>query len=116
LTNAVAKTWTITFNKILEYDTLAADLLAFISCIEWRAIPYSILLAAHPEARLAGAIGTLCSYSFLERRDDGMKLDMHRLVHLATRIWVNQNGREAETSKAAMKHLSEVFPSDDYTN
>ncbi|KAH8685436.1 kinesin light chain [Tricladium varicosporioides] len=116
LTNAVARTWTITFSKILEGDILAADLLAFISCIEWKAIPYSILPAAYPEARLAGAIGTLCSYSFLERRDDGTKLDMHRLVHLATRIWINQNGREAEVSKAALKHIMEVFPSDDYTN
>jgi hypothetical protein len=116
LTNSVAKTWTISFNKILESDTLAAHLLAFISCIERRAIPYSILPAAHPEARLAAAVGTLCSYSFLERRDDGIKFDMHRLVHLATRIWVNQNGFETETRTAAMKHLSKVFPSDDYTN
>ena len=114
--NAVAKTWTITFNKILECDTLATDLLVFISCIEWRAIPYSIFPAPYPEARLVGAIGTLCSYSFLERRDDGTKLDMHRLVHLATRIWVNQNGRKAETTIAALKHLAEAFPSDDYTN
>ncbi|KAB8213646.1 kinesin light chain [Aspergillus novoparasiticus] len=114
--NAVAKTWTITFNKILECDTLATDVLAFISCIEWRAIPYSILPAAYAEARLAGAIGTLCSYSFLERRDDGTKLDMHRLVYLATRMWVNQNGRKAETTIATLKHLAEVFPSDDYTN
>ncbi|KAE8397274.1 kinesin light chain [Aspergillus pseudonomiae] len=114
--NAVAKTWTITFNKILECDTLATDLLAFISCIEWRAIPYSILPAAYPEARLVGAIGTLCSYSFLERRDDGTKLDMHRLVHLATRMWVNQKGRKTETTIAALNHLAEVFPSDDYTN
>ncbi|KAJ5151145.1 kinesin light chain [Penicillium canariense] len=116
LTNAVAKTWTITFNKILERDPLATDLLAFISCIEWRAIPYSILPAAHPEARLAGAIGTLCSYSFLEKRDNGTKLDMHRLVHLATRMWVNQNGREIETRTTAMKHLSQIFPSGDYTD
>ncbi|RAK89252.1 TPR repeat protein, partial [Aspergillus costaricaensis CBS 115574] len=116
LPNTVAKTWTMNFNKILEYDTLAANLLAFISCIEWRAIPYSILPAAYPEARLAGAIGTLCSYSFLERRDSGMKFDMHRLVHLATRIWVNQNGHEAETKIAALKHIVEVFPSDDYIN
>ena len=116
LANAVAKTWTITFNKILERDTLAADLLAFISCIEWKAIPYSILPTAHPEALSAGAIGTLCSYSFLEKRDDGKKLDMHRLVHLVTRTWITQNGREAETRNAALKHLSEVFPSDDYTN
>jgi tetratricopeptide (TPR) repeat protein len=116
LPNTVAKTWMVTFNKILECDTLAADLLAFISCIEWRAIPCSILPPAYPEARLVGAIGILCSYSFLEKRDGGSKLDMHRLVHLATRIWVNQNGREEETRMAALKHVSEVFPSDDYTN
>jgi tetratricopeptide (TPR) repeat protein len=115
LTNAVAKTWTITFNKIMERDKLAADLLTFISCIEWRAIPYSILPITHSEALLAGAVGTLCSYSFLEKRDN-KKLDMHRLVHLATRMWVNQNGCEAEMKKAALKHLSNVFPSDDYTN
>ncbi|KAJ5524954.1 TPR repeat protein [Penicillium frequentans] len=116
LTNAVAKTWTITFNKILERDTLAADLLAFISCIEWRTIPYSILPLAYPEARLVGAIGTLCSYSFLDRRDDGTKLNMHRLVHLATRVWLHQSGREAETKMAALKHLSRIFPPDDYNN
>ncbi|OJJ48680.1 hypothetical protein ASPZODRAFT_140947 [Penicilliopsis zonata CBS 506.65] len=116
LTNAVAKTWMVTFNKIVEQDSLAADVLAFISCIEWRAIPYSILPTTHPEARLMGAIGTLCSYSFLERREDGTTLDMHRLVHLATRLWVSQSGHEAERRIAALKHLSEVFPSNDYTN
>ncbi|KAE8358207.1 kinesin light chain [Aspergillus caelatus] len=97
--NAVAKMWIITFNKILECDTLATDLLAFISCIEWRVILYSILPAAYPEVRLVGVIGILCSYLFLERRDNGTKLDIYRLVHLATRMW-----------------LSEVFPSDDYGN
>ncbi|KAL2859896.1 kinesin light chain [Aspergillus lucknowensis] len=116
LPNTVAKTWMITFNRILKCDPLAADLLAFMSCIEWRAIPYSILPTADHEARLAGAIGTLCSYSFLERRDDGTKLDMHRLVHLATRVWVNQNGRGVVTRMEALKHLLKVFPSDDYTN
>ncbi|KAK3081914.1 hypothetical protein LTS18_012381 [Coniosporium uncinatum] len=115
LTNAVAKTWTITFNKIRQRDTIAADLLAFIACIEWKAIPLSILPAVQPEARMASAIGTLCSYSCLERREDGEEFDMHRLVHLATRIWTVQNGREKETRKEAIRHLSEVFPSDDYT-
>lgn len=116
LTNAVVKMWTATFNEILERDTLAADILAFISCIGWRAIPLSILPSAYPEARLIGAVGTLCSYSFLDRRDNGTKLDMHRLVHLATRLWVKQSGRGEETRTAASKHLSNVFPSDDNTN
>ncbi|KAJ6257641.1 kinesin light chain [Drechslerella dactyloides] len=115
--NAVAKTWTITFNKILEQDKTAADLLAFISCIEWKQIPYSILPTTRSETALtdvASAVGTLCSYSFLERRGD--KLDMHRLVHLATRIWIHQKALEVETREAAIQHLRKVFPSDDHTN
>ncbi|OJD29869.1 kinesin light chain [Diplodia corticola] len=114
--NAVAKTWTITFNKILEYDKPAADLLGFISCIEWKAIPYSMLPAHHSQARLEEAIGTLCAYSFLERRGDGDKFDMHRLVHLATGIWIGQKGAAATTSAAALKHLLEVFPADVWEN
>ncbi|KAF1809967.1 TPR repeat protein [Eremomyces bilateralis CBS 781.70] len=114
--NAVAKTWIVSFNQILKHDTIAADLLDFISCIEWKAIPYTILPTIQPKVRMATAIGMLCSYSLLERWDDGKMLDMHRLVHLSTRIWIRQNGREIETSRAALQHLSEVFPSHDYTN
>jgi hypothetical protein len=100
---------------------VAADLLAFISCIEWKAIRRSILPVVQPAAHMEISIGTLCSYSFLEERDDGEKLDMHRLVHLAARIWIKiercKNRRsEAGTRKVALKHLSEVFPSDQWTN
>jgi len=80
------------------------------------AIMCFILPGAHPKARLAGAIGTLCSYSSLEKRGDGMKLDMHRLSHLATRRWISQDGRNAETNRAALKHVFEVFPSDNYAS
>jgi tetratricopeptide (TPR) repeat protein len=113
--NAIARTWMITFDQILKHDPVAADLLTFISCIEWKAIPYSILPAVPPEARMVSAIGTLCSYSFLAKRDDE-KLDMHRLVHLAVKKWIDQNGWKSETVKGVVKHLSDIFPSDDYTN
>lgn len=43
LANAIAQTWSITFNKLVECDTLAVDILAFISCIERKEIPFSIL-------------------------------------------------------------------------
>src|SRR5437764_5961865 len=114
--NAIAKIWIISFNQILEHDLLAANLLGFMSCIEWKAIPHSLLPVAQPEAQTASAIGTLCSYSFLARRDNERKYDMHRLVHLATRIWLLQNGRDVATKQEALQHLSQVFPSDDYSN
>jgi hypothetical protein len=37
--SAVATTWIVSFKQILERDAIAADLLQYISCIEWKGIP-----------------------------------------------------------------------------
>jgi hypothetical protein len=50
---------------------VAVDLLAFMSCVEWKAIPRSLLLRVQLEERMEAVIGTLCGYSFLARRQDG---------------------------------------------
>ncbi|OSS43482.1 hypothetical protein B5807_11977 [Epicoccum nigrum] len=114
--NAVATTWVVSFGQIRKHDTVAADLLGFISCVEWKAIPRSLLPSAESEARMEEAIGMLCGYSFLARRDsDGREsrdesgdtnvpdgdeewYDVHRLVHLATRIWLEEYGDLAEAT------------------
>ncbi|KAF1823917.1 TPR repeat protein [Dissoconium aciculare CBS 342.82] len=114
--SAIATTWTVSFQQILKQDSIAAELLQFISCIEWKAIPYSMLPVVKPEARTRTAVGTLCSYSFLSRRADGTTYDMHRLVHLASRIWLREEGRTAEIQVEATKHVAKIFPTDDYTN
>jgi hypothetical protein len=41
--NAVATTWVVSFSQIRDRYTAAASLLAFMSCIEWKAIPRSLL-------------------------------------------------------------------------
>ncbi|KAH7380133.1 hypothetical protein BKA66DRAFT_571209 [Pyrenochaeta sp. MPI-SDFR-AT-0127] len=123
--NAIALTWVVSFTQLQEHDAVAADLLAFMSCIEWKAIPRSLLPKVQPEERMEEAIGTLCGYSFVSRReDDGLDepgeeeewYDLHRLVHLATRIWINKYGDAADVTQKATKHVAEVFPSDDFAN
>jgi hypothetical protein len=114
--SAVATTWVVSFDQIRKQDAVAADLLAYMCCIEWKAIPRSILPTVQPEARMANAIGTLCAYSFAVKRENEDTYDVHRLVHLATRIWVDQYGSMAETREKAVHHLAQVFPSDDYAN
>ncbi|KAK3634881.1 hypothetical protein LTR56_015006 [Elasticomyces elasticus] len=109
-TSAVATTWLVSFKQILHRDPDAADLLQFMSCIEWKAIPRSILPVVEPAARMTSAIGTLCSYSFITRRHGEQTFDMHRLVHLAAQIWVNKCGRTAEVHVQAIKYLAEIFP------
>jgi tetratricopeptide (TPR) repeat protein len=114
--NAVAKTWLVSFDQIVRQDAHAAELLKHMSCIEWKAIPRSILPAIEPEARMTTAIGTLWSYSFITTRNDSKTYDMHRLVHVAARVWLRQNGLMVETQKRALQHLSNIFPSDEHTN
>lgn len=41
---------------------------------------------------------------------------MHQLVHLATGIWVVQNGVVVAMSVAVIKHLSKVFSDNDWHN
>ena len=36
--------------------------------------------------------------------------DMHRLVHLATRIWLNREQRGVESKKVALEHVAATFP------
>lgn len=114
--NAVARTWLVSFDQIVRRDVDAADLLQYMSCIEWKAIPESILPVIEPKARMTDAVGTLWSYSFITTRTDGRTYDMHRLVHVAARVWVHQKGLTMETHKRALEHLSNIFPSDEHTN
>jgi tetratricopeptide (TPR) repeat protein len=114
--NAVAKTWLVSFDQIRDRDPAAADLLEFISCIESKAIPLSILPPVQSEEQMVRAIGTLCGYSFLVKRGEDDIYDMHRLVHLATGIWVEKYGSAVETAKKAIQHVSIIFPIAEYEN
>jgi tetratricopeptide (TPR) repeat protein len=112
--NAVARTWLVSFDRILQRDSHAADLLRYISCIAWKAIPRSILPVIKPEARMMRAIGTLCSYSFITIREDKRTYDMHRLVHVAARVWVDQKKMMEETQNRALDHLANIFPTSEH--
>jgi hypothetical protein len=114
--NAVAKTWLVSFQQLVKRNADAADLLRYMSCIEWKSIPQSILPSLEPAARMTEAIGALGSYSFITSRDDEGTYDMHRLVHVAARGWAREEAMLAEVQRLAVQHLSDIFPSDQYEN
>ncbi|KAM0347788.1 hypothetical protein ACHAP4_011235 [Fusarium culmorum] len=107
--NAVGTTWIVSFHQMQKSNHIAVDILSFISCIEPKAIPQSILPDMKP-FELEGAIGALCSYSFLSRREGGDMLDMHSLVHTATQAWLEKLGRERQVLKDAVCHVAARFP------
>jgi hypothetical protein len=83
--NLVATTWLISFEQIGMRDLLAAEYLSFMACVDIRDIPRSLLPPAQSANKAADAIGTLSAYSFVSKHKTGQLLDLHWLVHLATR-------------------------------
>jgi tetratricopeptide (TPR) repeat protein len=116
LANAVATTWLISFNQIEDSDPSAADLLKFISYLEPKAIPRSILPTLDCEEEIDFSIGTLCSYGFLTRRDDANMFDVHSLVQLSTRMWITDARKTQQIIATLTRHMDKLFPSDEYTN
>ncbi|KAK8061213.1 hypothetical protein PG997_015434 [Apiospora hydei] len=107
--NAVATTWIVSFNQLQEIDPEAASLLSFISCIEPKDIPRSILPPSQSNEILEHTIGTLCGYSFLVHQETSGMFDMHRLVHIATNVWLSKQGRTVVAAIAAIRRLGELF-------
>ncbi|ETS73696.1 hypothetical protein PFICI_14642 [Pestalotiopsis fici W106-1] len=113
---AVATTWMVSFDLISVSDDAAIKLLSFISCIEPKSIPLSLLPQNKSAEERQHAIGTLCGYAFLVAREDEEMFDMHRLVHMATRIWNQRHDRIKEVTLGALHQLNAVFPPIDTAN
>jgi len=114
--NPIATTWLISFKQIRRRDPLAAEYLSFMSCLDPKAIPQSLLPPTQSRKRAVDAIGTLNAYSFITKRPADQCLDLHRLVHLATRNWLREDGSLAEWTTKAVARLADVFPNDDHRN
>ena len=108
--NPIATTWLISFKQIRLNNPLAADYLALMSCFDPKAIPLSLLSPAATKKQEIDAIGILSAYSFISKRANGISVDLHRLVHLATRNWLRKERLLVQWATNAATRLSEVLP------
>jgi len=113
--NPVATTWLISFEQIRHRDKLAAKYLSFMSCLDPKMIPQSLLPPAETKAKALEAIGTLTAYSFIAKHKN-QTFDLHRLVHLATRSWLREQKSLTEWMRKATAQLADVFPDDNHQN
>jgi hypothetical protein len=101
--NPIAMTWLISFEQIRVRDPLAAELLSFIACLDSKDVPLSLLPPGLSRKEEINALGTLDAYAFVYKRQADSSLDVHRLVHLATRGWLRREGlfldRNLDTSQ-----------------
>ncbi|CAI7636757.1 unnamed protein product [Penicillium glandicola] len=110
--NPVATTWLTSFEQIRRQNRLATDYLCFMACIQEKDILIS-LLPPDPSIEQQKAIGLLSSYSFVRVRHGDSRLDMHRLVHLATRNWLQSVGSLRQWQLHVLRCFSVRFPKTD---
>jgi tetratricopeptide (TPR) repeat protein len=108
-TNPVATTWLISFKQIQLRDPLAADYIAFISCIKEQDIPRDLLPPAC-ELDKTEAIGTLKAFGFIKDRVSGTSYDMHRLVYIAMRNWLKLKDEWRSWNQKAIGQIANIFP------
>jgi hypothetical protein len=126
--HAVAATWTISFKQISEQNPLAGELLSLMSFFDRQGIPRELLLrstkfrenedgdtepAAGNVENTVGfekALGILKAFSLIS---DGKNecLDMHRLVQLVTRKWLELGEGQAihRFCKQALRTIKDFY-------
>ncbi|KAN0070708.1 hypothetical protein V8E54_010873 [Elaphomyces granulatus] len=116
INNSVAVTWLISFNQIQRLNPLASDYLLFMSCIDPRDIPLSLLPSDSSKVKQQNALGLLKAYSFITGQADGQTVSLHRLVHVATRNWLRSRGMLEQWTVNTGKRLRHIFPSSKHEN
>jgi tetratricopeptide (TPR) repeat protein len=108
--NAIAKTWLVSFEQVRRQNQLATDYLAFMSFVEPKDMPLSLLPAAKSRTEFQDAVGILDGYGFVTRRTGSQALDMHRLIRLATRNWLRERKQFRLCWIKALIWMGKTFP------
>ncbi|KAI8632211.1 kinesin light chain [Xylariaceae sp. FL1651] len=107
--NPVATTWLISFEHISRQNPQAADYLKFVCFLAEKDIPIS-LLPVTSKMQMAEAIGLLNAYAFILERDTPGSFDVHRLVRLVMRSWLQKKGEWEKWTVNVVQRLIEEYP------
>src|SRR5204863_6675652 len=126
--NSVITTWQISFDYIRSMRPSAAELLSLMSFFDRQGIPEYLLPGdVKSEGRNdsnnrsgdddsgAGSnfeenITTLRNYSLITVSEEGDAFEMHRLVQLSTRKWLEACGQLEKWKQQYITRLSQAFP------
>ena len=112
--DAVITTWQVSINQIQKTKPDAADLLALMSMFDRQGIPERLLHDGTRRLQFEEAIAPLLSCSLIRGQVEQKSFEMHRLVQLSTRKWVELSGQLQRWRSAAIKSVAREFPSGEY--
>ena len=108
--NPIISTYNISFDQINQSNAIAADILSYMACLDDQAVPKSLLPLPKSLVKASNALGLLKAYSLITANQPETMFSMHKLVHLATRNWLNVHGRFKAWAEVSLTTVSEKFP------
>jgi hypothetical protein len=140
--NTILTTWQISFDSIRSKRPSAADILSLMSFFDRQGIPEWLLKpvkdfragdrtrsvsdefedmesnssAGEAEDVFDDDVSMLRDYCLITSNEDGDEFEMHGLVQLSTRKWLETFGRQEEFKQQFITRLGGSFPTGDYSN
>ncbi|KAH8648222.1 hypothetical protein BGZ60DRAFT_224457 [Tricladium varicosporioides] len=113
--NAVTATWMISFDYIRNHIPRAADMMSMMAYLDRQGIP-STFLKSPSESTITfkATVGRLRSFSLISGA--GENYEMHRLVQLVIRKWLETHSISNKYSALALKAVSDAFPVLEFAN
>jgi len=110
VSNSVLWTWRISSDYIRGKRPAAANLLAQMSMLDRSGIPEDLLCnKSKPSLEFEIAITTLLQYALTKEEQDRKSFVVHRLVQLATRLWVEALGETQHVQQRILGSLNRFY-------
>ena len=115
--NAIAATWTISFNQIKEKEPMAARLLSTMSFLDQQDIPKALLPRGEcTSVQFEMALGVLQGYSMITASSSEKAYGMHGLIQISTRQWLLSTKETLKWIREALAMLLDQFPMAEFGN
>ncbi|EAU30101.1 predicted protein [Aspergillus terreus NIH2624] len=112
---AVITTWQLSFKQIRQEQPTATDLLALMSMFDRQGIPEDLVRDSdQDELDFHDALAPLLSYSLVRLEINERLFDMHRLVQLSVRAWLQQHQQLQSWQIKLREIMARVFPDGNY--
>ena len=115
--NSVIRTWKLSYDLISKQKPRAAEMLSLMAVLDRQGIPKSLLRnGTDRNIDVATALGILQAFSLISVGNGGSEYEIHRLVQLATRRWLEMQGTKVKWQERALLVLANMFPVGEFEN
>jgi tetratricopeptide (TPR) repeat protein len=115
LSNSIIKTWQISFEQVNACNAQSSQLLSLMSVLDRQGIPEFLISQFFKDPlEFEEALRPLDDFSFVTQRKRTPSFEMHRLVQISTRRWLEGRGELEKWREEALGLLAKSFPEGEF--